>query len=83
MPEMTKHRRGQNAGRGRFEPVPHDYGPHQDETTPRLVTIWAGPKSSDGTRDVPLPKALIAQRRHINNIAHEQARERAEKEEHE
>lgn len=83
MPEMTAHRRGQGAGRGWLPEwaSPHQYGPHDEEfNRGRTMTIWAGRKASDGTRDVPVPAAILKQWRQMNTIAHEQARARAKRE---
>lgn len=83
MPEMSAQRRGEHTGRGWLPEWsrPHMYGPHDDEFYKgRTVTIWAGPRSTDGTREVPVPAAILKQWRQMNTIAHEQARARAKRE---
>jgi len=79
VPEMSAHRRGEAAGRGpQLFIADHAYGPHQEETAPRVVKIWRTTRARDGSEEVPVPKALLEQRRQINTVAHEQACARRE-----
>lgn len=47
----------------------HDYGPHRDEDAPPSVTV----RTRAGEQTVPYPAELLAQRRAVNSIAHQDA----------
>lgn len=50
----------------------HEYGPHDPTTVPATVSVGSA-AAFGGQVEVPIPKAIVQQRRRINDLAHDAA----------
>lgn len=50
----------------------HDYGPHRPDDAPQTIAVL-GVEKYPPTLTVPLHRALVKQREHLNNLAHRES----------